>query len=333
MKKKVMKRVIKRQREQIENLTKALAAMSTLNKKSSAVDIPVRTIPYINGTRLDPRLNKRLTPPGLADSIKEAEKENREFVDIPNSVYGDPSFYPDGMKTFSFRTVKADSKHDDVLDGTAKMYVDTKAERKDAIVKDIDETSMYPSRMKSFDIAPSKGTQDFFKKLTSAKKKEGDDTPSTIKSICPDMKSPKSGGETFIDARRRLDDDTYVYEADWKELLDTLSKADLPVIGIEWYRDLAVKCQSMSDVSALVLARAVIDKSSMVRATIWLIEAIRFLNENCSDGKCDYGNVKDEPVHEMLVTAFNTASDDIRSIMIESLEEYDESYEKSKEEN
>ena len=326
MKKKVMKQVIKRQREQIENLTKALAAMSTLNKKSSTTEIPVRTVPYVNGTRLDPRLNTRTTPPGLADSIKEAHEENREFVEVPASVYGDPSLYPDGMKTFSFRTVKADSKHDDVLDGAAQMYAATKAERKAAIVDQ--------SQMK-----PSEEAQGFFDKFQEYQKDVAGDknstepTSGTMKSICPDMKSPRSGGEAYIDARKYLDNDAYVYEVSWQELLDTTRDADLPVLGIEWYSDLAIKCQSMSDVSALILARAVIDKSSMIRATIWLIEAIRFLNENCSDPKCYYGNVKDEPVHEMLATAFKTASSDLRQIIAEAaLDKYNEAKE-SKEEN
>lgn len=341
MRKKVMKQVIKRQRVQIENLTKALAAMSTLNKKSSTTEIPVRTVPYINGTRLDPRLNTRLTPPGLADSIKEAEKENREFVEVPASVYGDPSLYPDEMKTFGFRTVKADSKHDDVLDGAARMYVEAKAERKGAILKDIDDTSMYPSRMKSFDMKPSKESQDFFKKLTSAKKEtssskaQTDETTSVVKSIYPKINEDRDGDYHRDLAKDCLDNDDYVYRCDWRDLLDTAERANLPITltGDACARR-AARLQSGSDLDALIMARAVIEKSSAIRATIWLIEAMRFLNEQCSDGKYEYGSVNDEPAHGMLVSAFKTASSDLRQIITEAaLDKYNEADKESKEEN
>ena len=328
MKKKVMKQVIKRQREQIENLTRVLASMSKLNEKSSTIDIPIRTVPYINGTRLDPKLNKRITPPGLADSIKEAEKENREFVEIPNSVYGDPSLYPDGMKTFSFRTVKANSKHDDVLDGAARMYAETKAARKAALVDQ--------SHMK-----PSEEARGFFDKFQSTMKepsggdKQAEKSSSVVKSIYPKINEDRDGDYHRDLAKDCLDNDNYVYRADWNDLFDTVRRAHLPTeIDGNTCARRAVYFQSGSDLDALIKARAVIEKSSMIRATIWLIEAIRFLNEQCSDGKYEYGKVTDEPVHGMLVTAFKTASSDLRHIIAEAaLDKYNEAGKESKEEN
>lgn len=326
MKKKVMKQIIRRQREQIENLTKALALMSELNKKRNVLDIPARVVPYVNGTRLDPILNKRTTSPGLANSIRETEKENQEFVDIPISVYGDPSFYPDGMKTFSSRAVKADAKHGDTLGGAAKLYAETKTERKEAVVKDIDESSMYPSRMKSFNMKPSKEAQTFFnafEDIMTPSSGTSQQPDSFVKKIYPKMSSAPSGDYDKDNALLRLEDDDYVYMESWTDLLADMQEVGLPVDDIS-YGDLSTKLSTMNPVSKLVLARATMDKGDALDATIWIIEALRFMDRECSDGnqRADH-DITINPVHDMLFTAFKTASYDTIEIMRKALEEHD----------
>lgn len=319
MKKKVMKQVIKRQREQIENLTKALASMSELNKKRNVLDIPARVVPYVNGTRLDQIPNKRITPPGLANSIREAEKENQEFVDIPNNVYGDSSFYPDGMKTFSFRTVKTDSKLDNTLGGAADLYVETKAERKKAVVKNTDDSSM---KMRQ-----SKEAQAFFnafKDVTTPSSTTPPQPASFVKKIYPKMSNAPSGDYDKDNALLRLEDDDYVYMENWADLLADMQEAGLPVDEDMSFEELSTTLSTMSPVSELVLARATMDKGNALDATIWIIEALRFMDRECSDDnhRADR-DITINPVHDMLLTAFKTASYDTIEIMREALEEYD----------
>ncbi len=327
MKKKVMKQIIKRQRETIENLTKALASMSELNKKRNALDIPARVVPYVNGTRLDSIPNKRITPPGLANSIREAEKENREFVNIPNSVYGDPSFYPDGMKTFSSRTVKTDSKPDDTLGGAANLYAETNAGRKRAVIKDIDESSMYPSRMKSFDVKPSNKAQAFFsayKDMVALSSTTPPQPASFVKKIYPKMSNAPSGDYDKDNALLRLEDDDYVYMESWADLLADMQEVGLPVDDDISYGDLSTTLSTMNPVGKLVLARATMDKGNALDATIWIIEALRFMDRECSDGnQCADHDITINPVHDMLFTAFKTASYDTIEIMRKALEEHD----------
>ena len=120
MKKKVMKQVIKRQREQIENLTKILARMTMIARERSAA-------------------------PMFAESIRKANMGN------------------DDVKSFEFRPIAPAPDHSDILGGAAKPHVTiTKDRNKETVSKDIDDSSMHPSRMKSFDLKPNEAMRDFF---------------------------------------------------------------------------------------------------------------------------------------------------------------------------
>lgn len=287
MKKKVMKQIIKRQREQIENLTKALAAMSMLNKKSNTMNIPIGAVPYINGTRLDPRLNnKRLTPPGLVGSIKEAEKENGQYQEIP---------------------------------------------------RDIDESSMYPSRMRTFELKPSKETQNLFKndaKTFSFRTINSSEPDGFVKKIYPKMSNDPSGDRDKDNAITRLEDDDFVYMENWNDLLADLQDADFPVEDELSYAELSSRLVNMVPISKLVLARATMDNGDALNATIWLIETLRFMDRECSDSnRCIGRDITVDPIRSMLVTAFKTASGDVIEIMRRALDEYDDSHNMSKEEN
>lgn len=288
MKKKVMKQVIKRQREQIENLTKALAAMTTIARRRDVVS-------------------------ELAGSIRKANTENDDY---------------DGSKRFKFHPIAPVPDHSNVLGGAANLHVTTTKDRsKETVLKDTDDSSMYPSRMRSFDLNPSKAMQDVFIPIEPVKAHSDVTSPqpaSFVKKIYPKMSNAPSGDYDKDNALLRLEDDDYVYMENWADLLADMQEAGLPVDEDMSFAELSTTLSTMSPVSELVLARATMDKGNALDATIWIIEALRFMDRECSDDnhRADR-DITINPVHDMLLTAFKTASYDTIEIMREALEEYD----------
>lgn len=285
MKKKVMKQVIKRQREQIENLTKALAAMTTIARGRNAA-------------------------PMFPESIKEAAMGN------------------DDVGPLIFHPVAPVPDHSDILGGATELHATmTKSRSKRDALKDTDDSSMYPSRMRSFDLDPSKAMQDFFIPVKGTKT-SSNATPqqpdSFVKKIYPKMSNTPSGDHDKDNALLRLEDDDYVYMEDWSDLLADMQEVGLPVDDDASFAELSTTLSTMSPVSKLVLARATMDKGNALDATIWIIEALRFMDRECSDGnqRADH-DITINPVHDMLLTAFKTASYDTIEIMRKALEEYD----------
>lgn len=285
MKKKVMKQVIKRQREQIENLTKALAAMTTIARRRNAA-------------------------PMFPESIKEAAMGN------------------DNVGPLIFHPVAPVPDHSDILGGATELHTTmTKSRSKRDVLKDTDDSSMYPSRMRSFDLKPSKAMQDFFIPVKGTKTSSSN-TPqqpdSFVKKIYPKMINTPSGDHDKDNALLRLEDDDYVYMEDWSDLLADMQEVGLPVDDDASFAELSTTLSIMSPVSKLVLARATMDKGNALDATIWIIEALRFMDRECSDGnqRADH-DITINPVHDMLLTAFKTASYDTIEIMRKALEEYD----------
>lgn len=284
MKKKVMKQVIKRQREQIENLTKILARMTMIARERSAA-------------------------PMFAESIRKA------------------AMGEDSAKSFKLHPIVPAPDHSNILGGAAKRYAEAKAGRKETVLKDIDDSSMYPSRMKSFDLKPNKAMQDVFipvkgtKASSSATPQQPD---SFVKKIYPKISNTPSGDHDKDNALLRLEDDDYVYMEDWSDLLADMQEVGLPVDDDASFAELSTTLSIMSPVSKLVLARATMDKGNALDATIWIIEALRFMDRECSDGnqRADH-DITINPVHDMLLTAFKTASYDTIEIMRKALEEYD----------
>ena len=180
MKKKVMKQVIKRQREQIENLTKALAQMTTIARRRNAT-------------------------PMFGESIKKAVMGN------------------DDVMPLKFHPIAPAPDHSDILGGAAKLHVTiTKDRSNENVLKDIDDSSMYPSRMKSFDLKPNKAMQDVFipikgtKTSSSATSQQPD---SFVKKIYPKMSNTPSGDYGKDNTLLRLEDVDYVHMKNWADLL------------------------------------------------------------------------------------------------------------------
>ena len=184
---------------------------------------------------------------------------------------------------------------------------------------------MYPSRMKSFNMKPSKEVQTFFNAFKDViTPSNGTSQPdSFVKKIYPKMSSAPSGDYDKDNALLRLEDDDYVYMESWTDLLADMQEVGLPVDDMS-YADLSTTLSTMNPVSKLVLARATMDKGDALDATIWIIEALRFMDRECSDGnqRADH-DITINPVHDMLLTAFKTASYDTIEIMRKALEEHD----------
>ena len=289
MKKKVMKQVIKRQREQIENLTKALAAMTTIARG-------------------------RNTPSEFAKSVKTADM----------GIGG-----RNGAKAFDFQPIAPVPDHSTILGGASKLHVTiTKDRSNENVLKDIDDPSMYPSRMKSFDLKPSERARNVVNSFKITETFSGVTTPpqpdSFVKKIYPKMSNTPSGDHDKDNALLRLEDDDYVYMEDWSDLLADMQEVGLPVDDDASFAELSTTLSTMSPVSKLVLARATMDKGNALDATIWIIEALRFMDRECSDDnrRADH-DITINPVHDMLLTAFKTASHDTIEIMRKALEEYD----------
>lgn len=288
MKKKVMKQVIKRQREQIENLTKILARMTMIARE-------------------------RNTPSEFAKSVKTADM----------GIGG-----RNGTRAFDLHPIAPAPDHSNILGGAAKLHVTiTKDRSKEPVLKDIDDSSMYPSRMKSFDLKPNKAMQDVFIPVKGAKTSSNVTPPqpdSFVKKIYPKMSNAPSGDYDKDNALRHLEDDDYVYRESWADLLEDMQDVGLPVDDDISYADLSTTLSTMNPVSKLVLARATMDRGNALDATIWIIEALRFMDRECSDGnqRADR-DITINPVHDMLLTAFKTASYDTIEIMRKALEEHD----------
>lgn len=285
MKKKVMKQVIKRQREQIENLTKILARMTMIARGRSAA-------------------------PMFAESIKKANMGN------------------DDVKSFEFRPIAPAPDHPDILDGAAKLHVTiTKDRNKETVSKDIDDSSMHPSRMKSFDLKPNEAMRDFFIPVKGTKASSSTTSPqpdSFVKKIYPKMSNAPSRDYDKGNTLLRPEDVDYVHMENWADLLVYMQEAGLPVDKDMSFAELSTTLDTMNLVSKLVLARATMDKGGALDATIWLMEALRFIDRECSDGnqRADH-DLTINPVHDMLLTAFKTASRDTIEIMRKALEECD----------
>lgn len=288
MKKKVMKQVIKRQREQIENLTKALAAMTTIARRRDVVS-------------------------ELAGSIRKANMKNDDY---------------DGSRPFRLHPIAPAPDHSNVLNGAANLHVTiTKNRSKETVLKDTDDSSMYPSRMKSFDLKPSKAMQDVFIPIKPVKAHSDVTSPqpdSFVKKIYPKMGNTPSGDYDKNNTLLRPEDVDYVCMKNWADLLVYMREAELPVDEDMSFAELSTTISTMSPVTKLVLARATMDKGNALDATIWLMEALRFMDRECSDGnqRADH-DITINPVRDMLLTAFKTASYDTIEIMRKALEEHD----------
>lgn len=288
MKKKVMKQVIKRQREQIENLTKVLAAMTTIARRRDVVS-------------------------ELAGSIRKANTENDDY---------------DGSKRFKFHPIAPVPDHSNILGGATELHATmTKSRSKETVLKDIDNSSMYPSRMKSFDLKPNKAMQDVFIPVEGTKTSSSVTPPqpdSFVKKMYPKMSNTPSGDYDKNNTLLRPEDVDYVYMENWADLLVYMQEARLPVDEDMSFAELSTTISNMSPVSKLVLARATMDKGNALDATIWIIEALRFMDRECSDGnqRADH-DITINPVRDMLLTAFKTASYDTIEIMRKALEEHD----------
>ena len=138
------------------------------------------------------------------------------------------------------------------------------------------------------------------------------------------MSNTPSGDHDKDNALLRLEDDDYVYMEDWSDLLADMQEVGLPVDDDASFAELSTTLSTMSPVSKLVLARATMDKGNALDATIWIIEALRFMDRECSDGnqRADH-DITINPVRDMLLTAFKTASYDTIEIMRKALEEHD----------